>query len=51
MTAAEIVLDEAYPEKSIEFIEGGRRIENINPVHPQYERLEKAGQFVTAHKR
>jgi hypothetical protein len=44
-TAAEIVLGEAYPEKPIEFVEGGRRIENINPDHSHYERLEKAGQL------
>jgi hypothetical protein len=44
-TAAEIVLSEAYPEKPIEYVEGGRPIEKINPEHSHYARLEKAGQL------
>lgn len=45
ITAAEIVLSEAYPEKPIEYIEGGRRIETVAPNHPHYERLKRAGQL------
>ncbi|MBC8348673.1 MAG: DUF1587 domain-containing protein, partial [Verrucomicrobia bacterium] len=45
ITAAEIVLSEAYPEKPIAYIEGSRRMENIAPNHPHYERLSKAGQI------
>jgi len=39
ITAAEIVLSEAYPEKPIAYIEGSRRMENITPNHPHYGRL------------
>ena len=45
ITAAEIVLSEAYPEKPIAYIEGSRRMENIAPNHPHYERLSQAGQI------
>ena len=45
ISAAEIVLSEAYPEKPIEYIDGGRRMETIGPGHPHYDRLAKAGQL------
>ncbi|MFT5526092.1 MAG: hypothetical protein ACI9HK_004065, partial [Pirellulaceae bacterium] len=43
--AAEIVLSEAYPEKPTVYVDGGRRVENVNPGHPHYERLQKTGQL------
>ncbi|MFT5469016.1 MAG: mono/diheme cytochrome c family protein [Verrucomicrobiales bacterium] len=45
ITAAEIVLAEAYPEKPIEYVEGSRRIATISPEHQpeHYERLAKQG--------
>jgi hypothetical protein len=45
ITAAEIVLGEAYPDKKIEYVEAGKRAETIAPNHPHYKRLAKAGQL------
>lgn len=45
ITAAEIVLAEAYPAKKTEYVEAGKRAVELSPVHhaPHYERLAKAG--------
>ena len=43
MTAAEVVLDEAYPEKKVEYLDLSRRAVEMRPGQAHYERLEKAG--------
>jgi hypothetical protein len=43
MTAAEVVLDEAYPEKKVEYLDLSRRAVEMRPGQANYERLEKAG--------
>lgn len=43
MTAAEVVLAEAYPEKKVEYLELSQRAVEMRPGQPHYERLEKAG--------
>lgn len=43
MTAAEVVLAEAYPDKKVEYLELSRRAVEMRPGQPHYERLEKAG--------
>ena len=43
MTAAEVVLDEAYPEKKVEYLDLSRRSVEMRPGQAHYERLEKAG--------
>ncbi len=43
MTAAETVLDEAYPEKKVEYLEASVRAVVMKPDHPHYDRIEKAG--------
>ncbi|MEX2212827.1 MAG: DUF1592 domain-containing protein [Phycisphaeraceae bacterium] len=47
ITAAEIVLSEAYPEVKPVYVEASKRAETIHPEHdqPHYERLAKAGQL------
>ncbi len=43
--AAEIVLDEAYPDRKIEYVEAGKRADTISPESnpDHYERLAKMG--------
>lgn len=43
MTAAEIVLAEAYPDKKVEYLDLSHRAVEMRPGQPHYERLEKAG--------
>jgi mono/diheme cytochrome c family protein len=43
MTAAEVVLAEAYPDEKVEYLELSRRAVEMQPGQPHYERLEKAG--------
>lgn len=43
MTAAEVVLAEAYPDKKVEYLELSRRAVEMRSGQPHYERLEKAG--------
>ncbi|MBL6705709.1 MAG: DUF1592 domain-containing protein [Planctomycetaceae bacterium] len=43
ITAAEVVLAEAYPEKKVEYLDLSRRAVEMQPGQPHYERLEKAG--------
>lgn len=45
ITAAEIALNEAYPEKKIEYAEASKRAVVLHPEHhaPHYQRLAKAG--------
>jgi len=43
MTAAEVVLAEAYPDKKVKYLELSRRAVEMQPGQPHYERLEKAG--------
>lgn len=43
MTAAEVILAEAYPEKKVEYLDLSRRAVEMRPGRPHYERLEKAG--------
>ncbi len=45
MTAAEIVLAEAYPDKKVEYLDLSHRAVEMRPGQPHYERLEKAGLF------
>ncbi|MGZ0172202.1 MAG: DUF1587 domain-containing protein, partial [Planctomycetales bacterium] len=41
--AAEVVLNEAYPDVKREYLEASTRAVVLNANHPHYERLEKAG--------
>ena len=43
MTAAEVILAEAYPEKKVEYLDLSRRAVELRPGQPHYERLEAAG--------
>jgi hypothetical protein len=43
MTAAEVVLGEAYPEQQVEYLEASTRAVVLNSNNPHYERLEQAG--------
>jgi hypothetical protein len=43
MTAAEVVLAEAYSAKKVEYLELSRRAVEMQPGQPHYERLEQAG--------
>lgn len=43
ITAAEVVLSEAYPEKPVEYLEAGKRAVELNERHPHFERIKKAG--------
>jgi hypothetical protein len=43
ITAAEVVLAEAYPDKKVEYLELRRRAVEMQPGQPHYERLEEAG--------
>ncbi|MFT5188904.1 MAG: hypothetical protein ACI9DF_001623 [Verrucomicrobiales bacterium] len=45
ITAAEIVLSEAYPDEEMEYVKAGKRAETIDRNHPHYERLAAAGQL------
>lgn len=42
MTAAEIVLAEAYPDEKVEYLELSKRAVEMGPGQPHYERLQKA---------
>lgn len=41
--AAEVILDEAYPDKPIEYLEVSKRAIEIKETHPLYEKLKKEG--------
>ncbi|WP_145089567.1 DUF1592 domain-containing protein [Rosistilla carotiformis] len=43
MTAAEVVLSEAYPDQKVEYLEASHRAVELRPNQPHYDRLEKAG--------
>lgn len=43
MTAAEIVLAEAYPDRPVQYLDLSHRAVVMRPGQPHYERLEKAG--------
>lgn len=45
MRAAEIVLDEAYPETPIEYKEASKRAMEVREGHPHYEQLKAKGQL------
>lgn len=43
MRAAEVILDEAYPDEPIEYLEATARAKTITEGRPHYDRLKEAG--------